>query len=109
MERPGPYQQVLAMVIGLSLLSVLVGKDVIAWVAWGLGFICLAWQDFALALTNMLSKAAAFVFGNLLRLILVIVYLLIITPTALIVKKRNLPGGWKEATTITADSLRRTG
>jgi hypothetical protein len=109
MKHSGPYQQVLAMVIGLSLLSVLVGKEVIAWVAWGLGFLCLAWEHFAVGLNTLLSRLAVFVFGNLLRLILVVLYMLIITPIALVVKKRNLPGGWKEGSVVLPESFRRTG
>jgi hypothetical protein len=109
MKHQEPYQQVLAMVIGFSVLSVLTGHGVIAWIAWALGFLSLAWKDFAVALTTMMSKVAAIIFGGLLKVVLVFFYLLLLTPLAWLSGKRSLPGGWKDAKAHSSEQLRRMG
>ena len=109
MKHHEPYQQVLAMVIGFSVLSVLTGHSVIAWVAWAMGFLCLAWKDFAVAFTTMMSKIAATVFGGLLKVVLVLFYFLLLTPLALLSGKRSLPGGWKDSKVHTPEQMRRMG
>lgn len=109
MKQHEPYQQVLAMVIGFSVLSVLTGHGVIAWIAWALGFLCLAWKDFAVAFTTMMSRVAAIVFGGLLKVVLVLFYFLLLTPLALLSGKRSLPGGWKAPKAQSPEQLRRMG
>jgi hypothetical protein len=96
MTTQRPYQAILGMVIGLSALSFLLKQPLIAYAVLTLAFLALASERFAGNLVRVMHFLIGFVFGWILKAVLAVVYLLLITPIALIRSSKKRPEAWQE-------------
>jgi len=97
MKPQQTYQAVLGMVIGLSVLSHLLKQPFIAYMALTLAFLSLMKESFGEILVGTLHTLMSFIFGGVLKAVLIFVYLLLLTPIAIIRKKQLSSKGWQIA------------
>jgi uncharacterized membrane protein len=96
MTTQRPYQAILGMVIGLSALSFLLKQPLIAYAVLTLAFLSLASERFGSFIVRGMHAVIGFVFGLILKVILALVYILLITPIAVIRSKKKQSEAWHE-------------
>jgi|GEM_PF-5753823 len=95
MKSRQTYQQILGMVIGLSVLSYISRQPYISYFALSIGFLSIASERFARAWVHYTHKILVAVFGFILKLILGVIYYVIITPIGIIKRKEKKHEGWQ--------------
>jgi len=102
------YQAVLGMVIGLSILSYLVQLPLIAYIALTLAFLTLVSETLGRYLVGTMHAVISYIFGWALKAILVIVYLLLLTPIALLRRRARKAEGWQAGKVLDESQMKYT-